>query len=191
MAPAPAAEPVNQIIDDAIPVEPVAKVIASERVEEPLKPVTEPEQVTAQSVAAQVIPLPDLWQPPEAEALPDPVLAAITAFYAIPCENLTCERVAEVLQRFSLGEWDQDDRQTLADACVGRLIASNVWVALLKCILYRMPVASDRGSIVRRIDFPTLKQGHNSIAKDLAVAFRQSDTTANFHFAFHDAASLG
>jgi hypothetical protein len=48
---------VNQIIDDAIPVEPVAKVIASERVEEPLKPVTEPEQVIAQSVAAQVIPL--------------------------------------------------------------------------------------------------------------------------------------
>ena len=66
-------------------------------------------------------PVPDLWQPPKA--------AAITAFYAIPCENLTCERVAEVLQRFSLGEWDQDDPQTLADACVcaGRLIASSVW----------------------------------------------------------------
>ena len=55
-------------------------------------------------------PVPDLWQPPKA--------AAITAFYAIPRENLTCERVAEVLQRFSLGEWDQDDPQTLADACV-------------------------------------------------------------------------
>ena len=66
----------------------------------------------------------------------------------------------------------------------GRLIASSVWVALLKCIFHRMPVASDRGSIVRRIDFPTLKQGHNSIAKDLAVAFRQSDTTQIFilHF---------
>jgi hypothetical protein len=71
------------------------------------------------------------------------------------------------------------------------LIASGVWVALLKCIFHRMSVASDRGSIVRRIDFPTLKQGRNSVAKDLAVAFRQSDTTANFHFAFHDAASLG
>jgi hypothetical protein len=64
-------------------------------------------------------------------------------------------------------------------------------VALLKSILYRMPVESDRGSIVRRIDFLTLKQGHNSIAKELAVAFRQSDTSANFHFAFHEAALLG
>ena len=53
----------------------------------------------------------------------------------------------------------------------GRLIASSVWVAQLKCIFQRMPVAADRGSIVRRIDFPTLKQGHNSIAKDHPVAF--------------------
>jgi hypothetical protein len=73
----------------------------------------------------------------------------------------------------------------------GRLIASSVWVALLKCILYRRPVPSDRGSIVRRIDFPTLKQGHNSIAKDLPVALRQSDTSTNSYFAFHGAASLG
>ena len=56
-------EPIDFLVC-AIPVEPVAKVIASERVEEPLKPVTEPEQVTAQSVAAHVIPLPVLWQPP-------------------------------------------------------------------------------------------------------------------------------
>ena len=37
-------------------------------------------------------PVPDLWQPPKA--------AAITAFYAIPRENLTCERVAEVFKDF-------------------------------------------------------------------------------------------
>ena len=81
-------------------------MIASEHVEEPLKPATEPEQVTAQSVAAQVIRTRGAAATEEAGKKPaDPVLAAI--------------------------------------------------------------------------------------AKDFAVASRQSDTTANFHFAFHGAASLG
>ena len=73
----------------------------------------------------------------------------------------------------------------------GRFIACSACGWQLQRIFRRMPVAADRGSIVRRIDFPTFKQGHNSVAKDLAVAFRQSDTSANSHVAFHDAALLG
>jgi hypothetical protein len=75
----------------------------------------------------------------------------------------------------------EDGGRRKADQCQFTLKAS--------CALTAVIGAATK--VVTTNHIPPLKQRHNSIVGDLAVAFRQSDTSANFHFAFQEVAWLG